>query len=141
MATGDGINVSGSYATVQVAASTVDAAMSAGATSSVATALPAEAAYFLLDFEVIVSVGTPLADGYVSVFKKAGGGSAAAPDPTTTFQQIFVGNATLDITTGSYYLRGVPNDDPADEYFMQNQSGSTITIALAARGRTYRAQA
>ena len=95
MATGDGINKAGAYATVQASASTATGNVSAGAVTSIATALPAEQNYFLLDFEVIVSVGTPLADGYVSIFKRAGGGSAQAPAPSGTFPSIFVGVAVF----------------------------------------------
>ena len=139
MATGDGINVSGAYATVQASTGgVVDGAISGGAVTSIATALPAEADYFLLDFEVVIAAGTPVAGGYCSVYKRGGGGAAQAPAPSTTFESIYVGSASIDTQTGSYYLRGVVNDDPADTYYVQNNTGATVTVELKARGRTYR---
>ena len=142
MATGDGVQVSGAYATVQAStASITDGSISGGAVTNITTALPGEADYFLLDFEVVVSAGTPVADGYCSVYKRGGGDAAQAPAPAADFLQIFVGNAVIDNQTGSYYLRGVPNDDPADTYYVQNNTGATLTIELKARGRTYRTAA
>ena len=133
MATGDGINKAGAYATVQAASSTADGAFSAGASTAIGTAIAAESAYFLLDFKVIVSVGTPVAEGAIHIYKR----NSDQPAPTATYKQTLVGSAIPDAATGNYYLRGVVNDDPLDSFYMQNAAGATLTIALEARGRTY----
>lgn len=133
MATGDGINVYGSYATVQASASVADAAISGGSVTDIETALTTEKLMFLLDFKIIITSGTPVANGYIAIYKR----NSDQRPPTTSYKQVHVGNAVLDVATGNYYLRGVPNDDVLDRYYALNESGTTLTFSVQARGRTY----
>ena len=140
MATGDGINKSGSYATVQASASVADGAMSGGANTTIAAAIPAESEYFLLDFQAVVT-GTPAAQGFLNIYKRPSDGTAPAPAPTaSTFESTYVGSILLNTSAGTYYLRGVVNDDPSDTYYVQNKGGNSLTLTLNARGRTYRVE-
>ena len=134
MATGDGINKAGSYATVQAAASTANGAMSAGAVTNITTAIPNEKDYFLLDFQVIISVAAPTANTTVDIYRRANGDQSA---PSSTFKSQYVGSVVLNAATGNYYLYGVPNPNPSDTFYAWNASGVTTTIELKARGRTY----
>ena len=136
MATGDGINVRGSFATMQASASTVDGAFLASAPSDVATAIPGEQDYFLVDLQSTVGAGST-AGGYLSVFKQTAGASVPSP----THQAIYVGSMQIDATTGTFRLNGVPNEDPTDKYYVQNNTGGTVTLDLQVRGRTYAASA
>jgi hypothetical protein len=132
MATGDGINVRGAFATMQASASTLDDAFLASAPIDVATAISGEQDYFLVDFQSVAGAGST-ADGYLSVFKQTLG----APIPSTTHLAIYVGNMLLDATSGTYRLNGVSNEDPTDKYYVQNSTGGTVTLDLQVRGRTY----
>ena len=134
MATGDGINKAGSYATVQVAASVANGAMSGGNVTDIATAIPAEKDYFLLDFRVDVTVTAPSVNTTIDIYRRP---AATAPVPSATYKEQYVGSVVLAAATGSYYLRGVPNPQPTDTFYCWNASGVTTTIALLARGRTY----
>jgi hypothetical protein len=130
---GEAIQVRGNFATMQASASTNNSTMLASAPSDVATAIPSEQNYVLVDFQSVVT-GT-VVGGHLSVFKQ----TASAPAPTATYQSIYVGSMTLDSSTGTYRLNGVPNEDPTDKYYVQNNSGGTLTLDLQIRGRTYQA--
>jgi len=141
MATGDGINKSGSYAAVQASASVADGAMSGGANTTIAAAIPAESEYFLLDFQAVVTGTQTDANGVLNIYKRPSDGTTPAPAPTaSTFESIYVGSIKLDTSAGTYYLRGVVNDDPSDTYYVQNKGGNSLTLTLNARGRTYRVE-
>ena len=140
MATGDVVNVKGTYATVQAAASTADGAISAGSTTSILAALGAtEEDYPLLDLKLTVSVGTPTLGGTINVYRQPSDGTNASPTTKTNYLQQYVGSFIIDdaAVTQYYYLYAVPNFDNNDTFVLENDSGSTLTIALAARGRSY----
>lgn len=139
MATGDEILVRGAYATVQAASSTANGAVCAGANTDIGTALAATVEdYLLLDFKISVTVGTAVAGGTIDVYRRPSDGTNAAPSPTTTYLQVPVGSIEVDDLAASqyYYIYGVPNVDQNDDYFMVNNGGATLTIALSARGRS-----
>jgi hypothetical protein len=132
MATGDGINVRGAFATMQASASTLDGAFLASAPIDVATAISGEQDYFLVDFQSVAGAGSAF-NGFLAVYKQTLG----APVPTVAHTSIFVGTMLLDVTSGTYRLNGVPNEDPTDKYYIQNNTGGTVIIDLQVRGRTY----
>jgi hypothetical protein len=141
---GETINERGSWANLQVAASTANAAFCAGARTTPAAALTTgqEANYPLLDLQLAVSSGTPAAGGLVHVYRRNkadGTNEQGVPDATNKHQ--YVGTFTMEATASSYYyIYGIPNDDPSATFYLENQDGvSTLTIALAGRGRTYKA--
>lgn len=130
---GELINVIGSYATVQASASTATGSISGGAVTTITTALGAtEAAYALLDFKILITLNSPTADGYITIYRK----NSDQPAPTNSYLHERVGRAALDTQTGLYYLRGIDNTDPADTFYTKNDSGTTITYSMEARGRT-----
>lgn len=132
------IQTRGSYANCQAAASTADAALCAGSVSTITSAITTEDDYPLLDFRVNVSVGTPVAGDTVDIYRRPGDGTNQAPAPQTAdYLHQYVGSVVLDNATGYYYLYGVANPDPNDSYYMVNNGGATLTIALDVRGRTY----
>lgn len=139
MATGDVITVRGTYATIQAAASTADGAVCGGSRTNIGAALAAtEEDYPLIDLKLTVSVGTPTVNTTVAVYRIPDDGTNAAPTTTTTYKQVYVGSFVLIGSAPSqyYYIYGVPNVDQNDEYIMINNGGATLTIALAARGRS-----
>ena len=138
MATGDGIIKYGDYATVQAEASVADTQVSSGAVTNIATALPGEKDYFLLDFKVIVSTVVPTTRNLtVDIFRNPAG----APVPTVDYLHQYVGSVIVDLATGEYFLRGVPNSDSSDTFYVRNALGLTTTLELQARGRTYISEA
>lgn len=139
MATGDVILARGTYATVQAANSTADADVSAGTITNIGAALAAtEEDYPLLDFKLSVTFGTPTADTTVDLYRRPDDGTNAAPAPTSSYLHEFIESFQLDDLASSqyYYVYGIPNIDQNDEYYIVNNAGATLTIALAARGRT-----
>lgn len=139
MATGDVINVRGSYATVQAATSTGDGVVCTGSRTNIGTALAATVEdYPLLDLKLAVTVGTPTENETVDVYRIPDDGTNAAPATSTTYLQQYVGSFVLDDSAPSqyYYIYGIANVDQNDEYVMINNGGATLTIALSARGRT-----
>lgn len=132
------LQATGVYATVQAATSTADAALCAGVVTKIGSAIATEKLYPLLDFQVVVSVGTPVAGDTVDIYRRPSDGTSQSPAPQTAdFLQQYVGSAVLDNQTGTYYLYGVANPDDEDTYYMVNNGGATLTIELKARGRTY----
>ena len=131
--------VIGAYATCQAASSTTDTTLCTGTISTVTAAIGAtESLYHVLDFRVHVSSGTPTAGETVDIYRRAGDGTNQAPAPQTAdFLQQYIGNAVLDNQTGYYHLDSVANPNPNDSYYMVNNGGATLTIALAVRGRNY----
>jgi len=137
MATGDGINIAGAYVEVQASHNPADGAMSTGAVVDIATAHASEKNRFLIDFKVVVTAGTPVADGYIAIYKR----NSDQPVPTTTYLQTYIGTAILDTQTGNYYLRGAVNDDPLDTFYVMNKSGTQLTYSTQCRMRTYGGEA
>lgn len=139
--TGEAINVTGTWATIQAAASTATGAFSAGSRTAISAALTtgSEADYPLLDLQLNVSVGTPTENGLVHVYRRSkGDGTNESPAPAGSFAQEYVGSFVIDNATGYYYLYGIPNFDKNATYYLYNADGTaTLTIALAARGRSY----
>jgi len=128
----------GSYATVQAASSTADATLCTGTITTITSAITTEGDYPLLDLRLHVSVGAPVAGGTVDIYRRPGDGTNQAPAPQTAdYLHQYAGSMVLDNATGYYYLYGVANPDPNDSYYMVNNGGATLTIALDARGRTY----
>ena len=134
----EAINILGSYATVQASSSTANGAICAGAVTAITAAISTESLYGMLDFQVNVSVGTPVAGDTIDIYRRPSDGTNQAPIPATAdYLQQYVGSVTLDNATGYYYLYGVANPDVNDTYYMVNNGGATLTIAMKARGRTY----
>ena len=142
---GETINVRGAWATLQAAASTANGAFSAGSRTVISTALSTgdEADYPLMDLKLSVSSGTPAADGLVNVYRRNKADTDESPAPDSAFKSEYLGTFLMDATaSSSYYIYGLPNDDPEATLYIENQDGtSTLTIALKARGRTYKAAA
>lgn len=141
---GETIIEAGSWATIQAAASTSDGAFSAGSRTAISSALTTgdESDYPFLDLQLAVSSGTPTAGGLVHVYRRnKADGTNEQPAPDSANKQQYVGTFVMDATASSYYyIFGIPNDDPSATYYLENDDGtSTLTIALAARGRTYKA--
>lgn len=139
---GEAINVTGTWATIQAAASTANGAFSAGTRTTITAALTtgSEDDYPFLDFQLAVSSGTPTENGTVHVYRRSKADATnESPAPAGSFTQEYVGTFTMDNTASSYYyLYGVANVDKNATYYLYNDDGtSTLTIALKARGRTY----
>ena len=139
---GETINItSAAWHTIQAASSTTDGSLCAGARTAInATSLSAdEELYPLLDMRLTISVGTPTVNTTVDVYRRSkGDGTNESPAPVATdFTQQYVGSFVLDNTaaTSYYYLQGVVNSDPEATYYMINNSGATLTIALACQSR------
>ena len=134
---GETINqLSSSWVVLQASNSTVDGAMSAGAVTAIgSTSLTAnEQKYPLLDFRVSASaVGT--VNQTFDIYRRPSDGSNPAPAPSDTYLQQYVGSAVVNAATGSYYLYGVSNVDPADSYYVMNNTGITQTCVLNGRTR------
>ena len=130
----------GSYATIQATANISDNVLSAGTVTPIGTAIPSEALYPLLDLKLTVSTGTPVAGGTIDVYRRPSDGTNQSPLPVVgDFLTTYVGSFILDnaLPTQYYYLYGIANPDPNDTYYMYNNDGATLSITLAARGRTY----
>lgn len=139
---GEAIDVTGSWETVQAATSTADGVMCTGARTTITVALTGtEDDYPLLDFKVAVSAGTPVENDNVDIYRRSKADTDESPAPTTTYLNEYVGSMTFDNTAASeYYLYDVRNADKNATYYMLNNGGATLTIALKARGRTYNIQ-
>jgi len=131
---------SAAWYTIQAAASTLDAAVSAGARTAInATALSVnERKYPLLDFRLDMSVGTPVVNQTVDLYRRPKmDGTNEAPAVTATYLHKFVDSFVLNALAGPqyYYIDSIPNPDPNATYYLVNQSGATLTIALAVASR------
>jgi hypothetical protein len=131
------IQPSSSWVTLQAAASTADGAMCAGAVTAIsATTLTAnEQKYPLIDFRAVVTVAPPSANTSIDIYRRSSDGTNQQPVPAADYLQQYVGSAMLDDATGSYYLWGVQNVDPAATFYAFNNSGTTVTIQLVGRTR------
>ena len=135
----EALHATGAYATCQAASSTANGVLSAGAVTAIGTAIGSEDLYPLLDFQVVNSVGTPVAMGNIDIYRKASDGTnQASPPVVADFLPDFVGDAKFDnIAATTYaYRYGVKNPDPGDTYYMVNNAGATLTLELKVRGRT-----
>lgn len=139
---GEAIRVTSAYAACVASGSVANGAFAAGARTDVVTALGAtEEDYVLLDFRLQVTSGTPDENGTVEIYRIPGDGANQSPTPAGNYAQHFVGTMTLDNATGYYYLRGVANEDGADEFIWKNATGQTITAVLSVRSRSASAAA
>ena len=135
----EALQATGSYATCQAASSTANGALSAGAVTAIGTAIASEDLYTLLDFQVVNSVGTPVAMEPVDIYRRPSDGTnQSSPPVVADHLPNFVGSAKFDnIAATTYaYLYGVKNPDPGDTYYMVNNAGATLTLDLKVRGRT-----
>ncbi len=137
---GETINqTSTAWYTIQVSASTLDAAVSAGARSAINAVLTnPEQKYPLLDFRLFVPSGTPVLNQTVDLYRRPKmDGVNEAPAVTATYLHKFVDSFVLNALAGPqyYYIDSVPNPDPNATYYLVNQSGATLTIALAVASR------
>ena len=134
------LNAKGSYVTIEAAASVATATLS-GESDSIATALSAtEELYPILDFKFTVSVGTPVVGSIINVYRRPSDGTNQSPAPVfADFLNNYAGSVTIDnaAVTQYYYLYGVNNPDENDTYYFTHDNGTSLTIALAVRGRTY----
>lgn len=129
-------NASGTYTEIQASNGPAQAAFSTGTVTSIAGALSAtEELLPLLDFKFLVTVGTPSADGFLTLYRK----HSDQPAPTTSYKVTPIRSVILSsvATDENYYIRGIPNTDPADTFYTENQSGVTLTFSVQARGRGY----
>jgi hypothetical protein len=134
------LNAKGSYATAQAATSTTDGSLCPGSVTAISAAIASEDLYTLLDFQVIMSLGTPASQGEVNIFRRASDGTNnSSPPVAADYQHKPVGTVVFDdIAATTYaYLYGVPNPDDGDQYYMISELGATCTIELKVRGRTY----
>ena len=146
MATGDILNVRGSWAIVQASNAVANGNFSAGSRTTMVTALGAtEADYSMLDFHLDITSGTPSDGGVVGLYRIPNGNSSAAPTPDNTSLYLAepVGRfSMMDVATSDYYVYNVPSGDPNDTYIIKNLDGSaTLTMTLRARGKTRKASA
>lgn len=132
---------SSAWVTAQAAASVADAAVSAGARTTVnASALSAnEKEYPLVDFQLILSVGTSVLNDVVDIYRTSKADATnESPATTATFLQEYVGQSfVLDGTAATkyFYVYGVPNVDPNATYYLINNGGATLTLELKLRTR------
>lgn len=131
--------LTGSYATAQAASSTADAALSAGAVTTIGVAIATEDLYGVLDFKVTNSSGTPVAMEPVDIYRRPSDGTNnASPPVAADHLPNYVGSVYFDnVAASTYaYLYNVANIDPGDTYYMVNNAGATLTLLLQVRGRT-----
>jgi hypothetical protein len=122
-------------APVSVGAGAVTTAKSASIDST--TTLSAnEKLYDLMDLELVVT-GTPSADGVtVDVFREPNA-NGAGKAPTLSYPHDYLDSFTLKAEAdGSYYRYSVPVGDESDTYYLKNNSGNALTLALVLRTRT-----
>ena len=134
------IQTTGSFATAQAAASTADGALCGGSVTAIGTAIGTEDLWSMLDFKVTNSSGTPTAMSPVDIYRRPSDGTNQAGVPVAADHlPNYVGSVYFDNTAATTYayLYGVSNPDPGDTYYMVNNTGATLTIALSVRGRTY----
>ena len=141
---GETINERGSWVTIQAAGSTATAAFCAGSRTTIAAALTTgqEANYPFLDMQLTMSSGTVVSEDVVHVYRRnKADGTNEQPAPVSDYKHQYVGTFTMDdaAATSYCYIFGIPNDDPSATYYLENQGTNTLTIALACRGRTYKA--
>ena len=139
---GEAIDVTGSWAIVQAATSTADGVMCTGTRTTITAALTGtEDDYPLLDFKVAISSGTPVENDTVDIYRRSKADTDESPAPTTTYLEEYVCSVVLDNTAASeFYYYDNRNSDKNATYYMLNNGGATLTIALKARGRTYNVQ-
>ena len=128
----------GTYATVIASTSTGDGIFNTGTKTDIAAAIGAtDEDYAMLDLKIDVTSGSPVADGPIDLFRRAGDGTDQAPVPATDYLYDYIGTVYLDNATDEYFLYGIPNIDGNDEIHAQNNNGVTLTFSVLARGRTY----
>ena len=134
------LNAKGSYVEIESGVSVATATLS-GESDSIATALSAtEELYPILDFKFTVSVGTPAVGAIIDVYRRPSDGTNPSPAPVfADFLNNHVGSVVIDnaAVTQYYYLSSVSNIDQNDTFYFTHDNGSSLTIALAVRGRTY----
>lgn len=128
--------------TIQAAISVVDAAVSSGARTTINASglLVNERKAPLVDFRLDHTLGTPVVNQTVDVYRRSkADGTNEAPPVTATYLHQFVGSFVLDAlaATQYYYLHSVSNPDPNATYYLVNNAGATLTLALAVQGRSW----
>jgi len=139
---GETIGARGSFTEIIASAAVADAAFSAESTAiSAALTTSPDSDMPLLDFQAIVTSGTPAATGVMHLYRRAkADGTNKANVPSTTYKQTYVGTFVMDATapTTYYYIFGVDNCDPDATYYVENADGvSSLTFSVKVRGRTY----
>lgn len=134
---GEPIQQRSAYAVVQASASVTSGSLSAGARTTIGAALPtgSEKDWFLLDFKLKVTVGTPTENGVVVLYRIPGDGIDDAPTPSGNYLPHRVEQFVLDNATGTYFCYGVANVDPNDRFIIKNSAGATLTLELSVRSR------
>ena len=134
------LNAKGSYVEIEAGVSVATATLS-GESDSIATALSAtEELYSILDFKFTISVGTPVVGSVINVYRRPSDGTNQSPAPVyADFLTNWAGSVTIDnaAVTQYYYLYSVNNPDENDTFYFTHDNGSSLTIAMAVRGRTY----
>ena len=131
------VQTTGSYATCIASTSTADTAFNTGTKTAIGSAIATEDLFALLDFKLDITSGTPTADTTIDLYRRPSDGTDQQPSPATDYLHEYVGSFVLDNATDEYYLYGIPNPDPNDEYHAHNNSGATLTFSVLVRGRTY----
>ena len=128
----------GTYTSITTITALADTNMSI-ASSTIAAALSAtEEVYPLLDFKLEIASGTaPSLNSTFDLYRRPGDGTDAAPVPTTTYLEQYVGSFVLANANDDYYIYGVANTDPNDTYYVLNNGGQTSTGALWVRAKSY----
>jgi hypothetical protein len=129
----------GAYVTCQAAQSVADGAWNTQTPTKIVNAITA-APYQkapLLDFQVVISVGTPVENSTMEIHRLASDGTTDAALPSAYSGATFVGVVIFDnAATPTAYCRGVPNEDVNDAFVLKNVNAGTVTAALNVRGRT-----
>jgi hypothetical protein len=95
-----------------------------------------EKLYDLMDLELVVT-GTPSADGVTVDVLREPNANGAGKAPTLSYPYDYVDTFTLKAEAdGSYYRYSVPVGDESDTYYLKNNSGGALTLALTLRTRT-----
>ena len=139
---GETIGSKGTFTSIISAAAVANAAFSAESTAiSTALATGSESDYPLLDFKLTMSSGSATTGDTVNLYRRSTDGTNKAPAPVSDFKHTYVGTFVLDnaAATSYYYLMGVDNGMPEATYYLEADTTNTLTYALAARSRTYKA--
>lgn len=141
---GETIGAKSAFTSIVSAASVASAAFTAESTSILAALAASVEDYPFLDFQVVISSGTPSATGILNVYRRSkADGTNKEPAPSASNKRNFVGQIALTnaAATSYYYLLGVENADNEATYYAENSGGATLTLAVLVRGRTYKAAA
>lgn len=127
------------FTSVGTLTSKADGDESQVSTSTVASLLGAdEEDYPLLDFLLDISSGTPTENAVVRLYlRPKADGVNEAPAISGNYKHHYLGTFVLDNAADEYYLFNVPNLDKNGTFYLENESGATLTYQLYVRSRTY----